>query len=206
MTRRETVRPDRDGGWTRAGLLRAAIGGGAAAAGGALVATRGGGTTAAAPTPSTDAEILNLLLTLEHAQEDFYRAALDADGLDGPLRAYAAAVVRQEQTHVAFLRDRLGSRARAHRPAEPGEAARSPAGFRSAAVRLEEAAVAAYVDQGASLTTSVMAAVAPLVSVEARQAAWIRHLAGVLPAPSAADPGRRPDAVLSDLRSRGLLR
>jgi hypothetical protein len=197
---------DRHGGWTRAGLLRAALGGGAAATGGALLAARGDGTSEAAPSRSTDTEILNLFLALEYAQEDFYLAALRADVLDGELREYAAAVAGQERAHVAFLRDRLGGRARPHRPAAPGDAARSPARFRAAAVRLEEAVVGAYVGQGASLTAGAMAAVAPLVSVEARQAAWIRDLAGVSPAPAAADPGRRPAAVLADLRARGLVR
>jgi hypothetical protein len=51
----------------------------------------------------------------------------------------------------------------------------------------------------------MVAAIAPLVSVEARQVAWIRDLDGVSPAPNAADPGRRGGAVLSDLRARGLI-
>jgi hypothetical protein len=50
-----------------------------------------------------------------------------------------------------------------------------------------------------------MATVATLVSVEARQAAWLRDLAGVSPAPRAADPARPAQAVLADLRRRGWL-
>jgi hypothetical protein len=48
--------------------------------------------------------------------------------------------------------------------------------------------------------------VATLVSVEARQAAWIRDIAHSSPAPRAADPARRADAILADLRERGFLR
>jgi hypothetical protein len=50
-----------------------------------------------------------------------------------------------------------------------------------------------------------MRAIATLLSVEARQAAWVRDLEGVSPAPKAADPGRKPDEILADLRRRGFL-
>jgi hypothetical protein len=59
--------------------------------------------------------------------------------------------------------------------------------------------------QGANLTADTVGAVATLVSVEARQVAWLRDLAGVSPAPRAADPGRTPDDVLADLRKLGLI-
>lgn len=189
---------------TRAGFLRAALGGGAAAAGGIALGARGG-STEASPSRSMDAEILNAFLALEYAQEDFYRAALAADAIDQPLREYATAAADQEREHVAFLRRHLGSRAHAHKPVDAGDAVRSPERFRAAAITLEEAAIGAYVGQGANLTTPMIAAIAPLVSVEARQAAWIRDLAGVSPAPRAADPPRRGAAVLADLRAKGLI-
>jgi hypothetical protein len=47
--------------------------------------------------------------------------------------------------------------------------------------------------------------VGTLLSVEARQVAWLRNLAGTLPAPSAADPARKPAAVLAHLRSEGII-
>src|SRR5688572_32161233 len=43
---------------------------------------------------------------------------------------------------------------------------------------------------------------ATLISVEARQVAWLRDLAGISPAPRAADPARKADAVLRELRDR----
>jgi rubrerythrin len=199
-----TTRPADTGGWTRAGFLRAALGGGAVAAGGVALGARGG-STEAAPSRSTDAEILNVFLLLEHAQEDFYRAALDADAIDRPLREYATAAADQERDHIAFLRRHLGSRAREHRQSDPGDAVRSPARFREAAIALEEAAIGAYVGQSSNLTSPMIAAIAPVVSVEARQAAWIRDLAGVSPAPRAADTPRRGAAVLADLRRKGLI-
>jgi hypothetical protein len=199
-----TTGPRAAGGWTRAGFLRAALGGGAVAAGGVAIGARDG-SSQASPSRSTDVEILNVFLALEHAQEDFYRAALAADAIDQPLREYATAAADQEREHVAFLRRHLGSRARAHREVDFGDAVRSPGRFKSAAIRLEEAAIAAYIGQSPNLTGRMIAAIAPIVSVEARQVAWIRDLDGVSPAPHAADPGRRADAVLSDLRSRGLI-
>jgi hypothetical protein len=50
-----------------------------------------------------------------------------------------------------------------------------------------------------------VAQAAGIVAVEARHAAWIRDLAGALPAPRPADPARSPDDVLSDLRTKGYL-
>ena len=43
------------------------------------------------------------------------------------------------------------------------------------------------------------------MSVEARQAAWLRDLAGEDPAPRAADPPREPDDVLDALRERSYI-
>jgi hypothetical protein len=50
-----------------------------------------------------------------------------------------------------------------------------------------------------------MARIAPLVSVEARQVAWIRDIAGENPAPRAADPPRTASDVLAQLRSKGYI-
>jgi hypothetical protein len=200
--------PQLEGGrWTRAGLLRAAVGGGAAVAGGAAIgALPGRGTSLAAPSADTDTEILRLFLLLERLQEDLYRGAVDAGLLDGDLRAFAETVLGQEQAHAAFLVERLAERAGDRPRSDFGAALRSPESFRSAAIDLEEAAVAAYVGQGANLTAGVIAKVAALVSVEARQAAWIRDLAGKNAAPNVADPARKPAQVLNDLRDKGWLR
>jgi Ferritin-like domain len=200
------ARPTADAGWTRAGLIRAALGGGALVAGGAALADRtGGAAPLAAQARPADAEILNFFLLLEYVQEAFYREALRAGRLEGDLLTFAETVGEQESEHVAFLAEQLGSRAEA-RPTMNFEAALStPERFRAAAVELEEAAVAGYVGQGANLSRDVVRPVATLVSVEARQAAWIRDLAGVSPAPRAADKARTAEGVLADLRERGFV-
>ena len=192
--------------WTRARLLRTAIGGGAVVAGGAATASwSGGGVPAAAPSERGDADILNLFLLLEQVQEGFYREALRRARLDGELRRFAGVVAAQEGEHAARLTERLGARARARPRLDLGDAVTDPERFRAAAIKLEETTIAAYIAQAANLTRSAVAAIVPLVSVEARQVAWVRDLARVSPAPRAADPGRDRDDVLGELREGGFI-
>ena len=191
---------------TRGQLLRAALGGGAAAASaGALGARTLRSAAAAGPSPEQDARILNVLLLLEQVQDAFYPEALSRAQLGGELRDFARVVGGQERAHVAFLAHRLGSRARRPPRSDFGDALGSAERFRRAAIDLEEAAIAAYIGQGANLTRAVTAAVAPLVSVEARQVAWVRDLAGENPAPRPADPARTAGAVVDELHSKGFI-
>ena len=193
-------------GWTRGRLLRVALGTGAVVAGGAATATwTGGGAPLAAPSPDTDADILNLFLLLEQVQESFYREALRNDALDAELGRFARTAGDQEREHVALLTDRLGDRARARPQSDFGDAVTDPARFRDAAIALEETTLSAYIAQGANLTRDAVAAIVPMVSVEARQAAWVRDLAGISPAPNAADPPRSEDEVMAQLRERGFI-
>jgi hypothetical protein len=197
------ARPVRDGSWTRAGLFRLAAGGGAVVAGGAAIGAQSGdGTSLAAPSRDTDTRILNFFLLLEYLQEAFYREALGRARLTGDLREFASTVGRQESEHVAFLTKRLGDRARARPRPNFGDALSTPERFRAAAIDLEEMTIAAYIGQGANLTRGAVGAVGTLLSVEARQVAWVLDLAGESPAPRAADPARQPDDVLADLRRR----
>jgi hypothetical protein len=203
-TQRRAVR---GAGLRRAQLLRGVLGGGAILAGGAAIGAHGGdGTSLAAASDDADAKILNLFLTLEYVQERFYGQAVRQAGLRGELLAFAKAVGLQESAHVSSLSRRLGSRA-AKRPASDfGAALSTPERFRDAAIELEEAAIAAYIGQGANLSRDTIATVATLVSVEARQAAWLRDIAGISPAPRAADAARPADEVLAQLRRQGFLR
>lgn len=201
----ESRHPDRAESWSRASFLRAALGGGAVVAGGAAIGSAGGGESVAAQSSSDDADILNLFLTLEYVQEAFYRQAIKTGRLSGPLLEYARTVSRQETQHAAMLRRRLGGRAESRPRSDAGDLVRSPETFRSAAIDLEEAVIGAYIGQGANLSASAIKRIATLVSVEARQAAWIRDLGKVSPAPRAADKARKGEDVLSELRDKGLL-
>jgi hypothetical protein len=190
---------------SRRQALRAALGG-AAIGGGALL---GGWAAPQAslgkPSRAQDVRILSFLLVLEQAQAAFYDAALRSRALSGELLRFAQVVAPQEHDHVALLRRRLGGSARPAPRFEFRDATSSPARFRRAAIDLEEATAAAYIGQGASLTRDLVAEAAGIVAVEARHAAWIRDLAGALPAPRPADPARSPGDVLADLRTKGYL-
>jgi hypothetical protein len=192
-------------GWTRRRLLRAAAAGGAIAGGGAALTAGGGNTLLAAPSTDTDARILNFFLLLEYLQETLYREGLQHGGLTDELATYARTVGPQETQHAAYLVKRLGDRARSRPKADFGAALSSSERFQAAAIDLEETAIAAYIGQGANLTRGAVATVATLLSVEARQVAWLRSLAGAPPAPRAADPARKPSDVLAHLRSQGLV-
>ena len=193
----------RDGGRTRAGLFRLAAAGGAAVAGGAAIAAgKRDGTSLAAPSADTDAKILNFFLLLEYLQEAFYREALRSSRLTGSLSEFARTVGGQEREHVAFLTKRLGGRARARPRTSFGNLVSTPERFRAAAIDLEETTIGAYIGQSANLTRGAVGAVGTLLSVEARQVAWVLDLAGEDPAPRAADPARKPDDVLAHLRER----
>lgn len=191
--------------WSRASVLRGALGGAAAIGGGVALGRRGGAAPLAAPSKDMDAEILRMLLLLERMQEAFYGAALERARLDGKLLRYATTVGRQESEHVAYLTKQLDGRTPAAPKADFGDSLSDPDRFRDTAIELEEATLAAYIGQGANLTRQAVAGIAGLVSVEARQVAWVRDLAGVSPAPRAADPPRKPEDVLSDLRERGFI-
>jgi hypothetical protein len=192
---------------TRGEVLRGAAAGGAVVGGGLLLGQHeGGGGIVEAASPETDAKLLNAFLVLERVQEAFYRAALERASLSGDLLAFTRSASEQEAAHVTFLAKRLGSGAGEAPKTDFGaDKFSSPARVRDAAVELEEAAVAAYVGQAANLSRKLLSPIATLTSVEARQAAWVRDIAGTSPAPRAADPARKVEDVMADLRQKGFL-
>jgi hypothetical protein len=192
---------------TRAQALGTMAAGGAVLGAGALAggllhpqASRG------APSEEQDDRIWNFLLILEEAQAAFYDAALAAKRLDGALLNYAQVVAPQEHQHVAFLRKKLGAKARPKPKLDFRSVTGDPDRFRDAAIELEDNTAAAYIGQGANLTSGSAVDAARIVAVEARHAAWVRDLAHHLPAPRAADPPMSAAQVLAQLRSKGFLR
>jgi len=178
--------------------VRALIASGAAAGflGAVDEAAAAGGT----PSAAQDEQIFNFALLLEYLQDSFYAEALAHGRLRGDLRQYAEIVGGHEREHVRFLVNALGSRARKRPHYDFGDATRDPARFAPAAVALEDLAVAAYNAQAANLTRRGLGAAIKIVSVEGRHAAWIRSLAGEVPAPRAADPGEDVAQVTAALR------
>jgi hypothetical protein len=207
----ERASGERFGGWhatgrTRAQALRAAAVGGAVLGAGALAGGWAGpDVTAGRPSRGQDVRIFNFLLILEELQAAFYDAAVRRGALRGELLRFARTVAPQEREHVGFLRKMLGREARVVPKLDVRESTSDAAHFRAAAIQLEEATAAAYIGQGASLTSAAMQDAARIVAVEARHAAWIRDLAGTDPAPRAADAAQSADDVLADLRRKGFL-
>jgi hypothetical protein len=181
------------------------MGAGAVVAGGVAIGSRRDGGASLAADTEADAEILNFFLLLEYVQEGFYRETTDKAQIDGDLLTFVETVSGQESEHVAYLEDQLGDRARDKPAMSFDDATGSAEKVRDTAIYLEETAIAGYLGQGANLSHRTITKVATLVSAEARQAAWVRDLAGISPAPRAADPGRKGDDVVADLRKRGYI-
>jgi hypothetical protein len=143
-----------------------------------------------------DRDILNYALSLEYLQAAFYTEAERLNSLSGPFREQAHVVGAHERAHVVALRDLLGRAA----IKQPGFNFRGvtedQAQFRRTAVAFEDLGVAAYKGEAPRIQDpALLAAAIRLHSVEARHAAWIRHLAGALPAPDAFDEPKSRDAV-----------
>lgn len=190
-------RPARDPRLTRTALL-----------GGALLAT--GGLATALPnlagsqrSASRDARILNYILRLEYMKASFYEEAAAEAALSGELAQLAELLGRHERRHVELLRDRLGEDAEPAPEYDFGDAIRDPDRFARTAQTLEEAAVAAYIGQGANLTRRHMVQFAQIASVEARHAAWVADILGRDPAPKAADEAKTPEQVLAVIEQSG---
>ncbi|MDQ3895456.1 MAG: ferritin-like domain-containing protein [Actinomycetota bacterium] len=148
---------------------------------------------------------MNYLLLLERLQVDFYAQAEKTDWIKGELRQFARIVGAQERAHARRLEQMLGMGAGGRRRFQLGGATSSASRFVAAAVALEETVSAAYIGQGANLSTGLISPIAGMTAVEARQAAWIRDIARDLPAPRAADQAKSEQAVMAALRSSGFV-
>ncbi len=181
-------------GTSRAALLKRA-----AVAMGAAVATGGIATglprmADSARADARDVRILTYALRLEYLMAAFYENAAGR-GLSGELQQFAETLAGHERRHVVFLQRRLGADAVAEPSFDFGDTTRDPDQFASTAYTLEEAAVAAYIGQGANLSRRLMVAFAQMTSVEARHAAWIADFLGRAPAPLAADRSKTPAEI-----------
>jgi ferritin-like protein len=193
-------------GSSRAAFLRrAALTGGAVVAGGVVV-TGLPRIALAGPSVAQDRKILNFALLLEYLQAAFYGDGFANGKLKGDVRDFAKIVGGHEREHVSFLKKQLGSHARRKPAFEFGNSTRSQRKFVAAAVALEDIGVAAYNGQVASLTRGALSAATAISSVEGRHAAWIRDIAGVAPAPFAADPPKTGAEVTAALKATGFLR
>jgi hypothetical protein len=169
---------------TRSGFLRKTAGAGAAALGAMTLWP----SAAAAQPASSDITILNFALALEYLQASFYTEAERIGALHGALAHQANVVGMHERAHVKAFKQLLGSAAIKEPAFNFHGVTESPDAFRSTAVAFEDLATAAYKEQAPLIKSKAyLAGALAIHSVEARHAAWIRRLAGFLPAARAFD-------------------
>jgi hypothetical protein len=167
---------------SRAGLLLR-TGAGVGAALGALYAAK-----PAAAFAASDVDILNYALTLEYLQASFYTEAERFGALRGRARRAARVLGAVERAHVAALRKALGSAAIKSPRFNFQGTTENGQKFLKTAVAFEDLAVAAYKGQAPLIKSdALLAAAVSIHSVEARHAAWMRHLFGIVPAATAFD-------------------
>jgi Ferritin-like domain len=182
-------------GDTRADLLRkAALGGAAFMA--ALALPR---PSLAATSKKRDVAIFQFGLNFEYLQSTFYTEAEQVGTVAGMSRQkafWAKTLGAHERAHVAIIKKVLG-------PAAPKKPSFNFRGNTESESRFTRTAVAME-----DLTTALLTGIAPaledrhltaaafsLLTVEARHAAWARHLAGVVPIGRAFDRRRSLDEV-----------
>jgi hypothetical protein len=179
----ETIAPMSPG--TRRALLRTLAAAGLA---GSAVAMATGGVAEAAGEPQGDVAILNYALTLEYLQAAFYTEVERIKAVTGEAARLARIVGVHERAHVHALRKVLGSKAVARPQFDFHGATESQNAFVRTAVAFEDLGVSAYKGQAPRITSPAYLSFALSIhAVEARHAAWIRRIAGVLPAQSAFD-------------------
>jgi hypothetical protein len=191
---------DNVSGDTRAAFLRKSV-----IAGGGLV---GGGIALAAfprearAATKGDVAILNFALTLEFLEASFYYYSVILGALSGPAKTMARVIYQHEQAHVNFLRKALGSAAVKKPKFNFQGTVEDQDLFLSTAQLLEDTGVGAYAGAAPSVKDdAILAAAVSVHSVEARHAAWVRHMLGNPPAPVAFDKPIKGADVLAAVRS-----
>jgi hypothetical protein len=169
---------------TRGAFLRRAFVTGAAATGALKLA----GVAEGAPSPAQDTAILRFDLVLEYLQAGLYTEAERIGALTPGTLGWSRVVGAHERAHAAAIKGLLGSKAVASPSFDFHGVTEREQPFIKTAVAFEELTGALLKWQAVRLhSRSILAAVATLHSVEARHAAWIRHIIGLQPAATAFD-------------------
>jgi hypothetical protein len=174
-------------GTTRADFLRTTVLGSAA-----MLAALAEPSEAAAKI--TDVGILNFGLRFERLQATFYTQADEIGTIASMVarkRSWARTLGAHERAHVKIIKEVLGPKAEGRPTFDFGEANETDAAFTKTAVAMEDLTVALL----AGVTPQVrdkglVAALLGLLTVEARHAAWARHIVGSTPAPDAFDQAK----------------
>jgi hypothetical protein len=167
-------------GLTRSDAFRAAlVGFGGATLLGGLAA---GTASAASRSKANDIKILNFALVLERLGATFYDEAIDKKVLKGETLTFARTTLRDERAHVVAVQKQiraLGGKVGKSPRFDFGDTTDNASVFRRTSERMEQLCVEALNGAGPLVTKPTLAAAGALVSVEARQVAWVRLLRGV---------------------------
>jgi hypothetical protein len=174
-------------GTTRAGFLRSAALGSAAML--AAVAT-----PSASAAEVSDVDILRFGLRFERLQATFYTQAEELGtiaSMSDEKRRWARTLGAHERAHVKIIKSVLGPKAEGPPTFDFGDANETDAGFTRTAVAMEDLTVALLGGVTPRIQDrGLTAALFGLLTVEARHAAWARHIVGANPAPHAFDEPR----------------
>lgn len=197
-------------GTSRAGFLRRAglVAGGGIVAGAvpiALATGQRGGLS------KNDVKILNYALTLEELEAAFYAEANEKGKLTGVARTFAQTVGQHEASHVATLRQVLGSQAIKKPTFDFKGTTGSKVTFLKTAQTLEDTGVAAYQGQATRIESGqILASAGAILAVEARHAAWVRDILGAggspSPAPAAFSKPKSMSQVLDAVKQTGFIK
>ena len=196
---------DRDGALQEAasrvprGRFLAAAAGTAAVFGGLASPARGA-------VSKGDVAILNYALSLEYLQADFYTETERLGAVTGKAARAVRVVGAVERAHVTAFRDLLGAKAIKRPTFDFRGTTENQRAFLKTAVAFEDLAVAAYKGQAHLIKSdAVLAAAVSIHSVEARHAAWMRHLFGIRPAARPFDEAQSKAEILKIVRSTGFV-
>ena len=153
-----------------------------------------------------DIDILNYALTLEYLQAAFYTETERAGAVRGKAKEAARLVGAVERAHVKAFRKALGSAAVKRPSFNFRGVTESQTPFLKTAVAFEDLAVAAYKGQAPLIQSkSILGVAISIHSVEARHAAWMRYLFGIVPSDRPFDlPASKPK-VLQTVASTGFI-
>jgi Ferritin-like domain len=212
MTRLTLGELDRDGALLEAiervdGMTRGAVLGRALVGGSALLTAAAlPGAAVAAASPARDVAILNYALTLEYVQAAFYTEAERNRALSNRSQQAVRRLGAVERAHVAALRRQLGRKAVARPTFNFRGVTEAERPFLRTAVAFEDLAVEAYKGQAPLIKNKgILAAAVGIHSVEARHAAWMRHLFGILPAARAFDNAASRTKVMRVVAATGFI-
>lgn len=154
---------------------------------------------------TSDLDVLNYALTLEHLEHAFYRDGIGlfdfgTDGFGQAINANMAAIRDHEAAHVATLTEvvtSLGGTPVAEQVYNFTDAYASIDGFLATAAALENTGVSAY-DGAAQFLTNpdLLTAAGSIVAVEARHASYLNLITDASPFPAAFESPLTMDEVL----------